>query len=136
RASYHVEDWGAELKPSGDPNKGPMWVRPAVTTSADWRALRPLEPDHGVLGEHLSALRLIRDGLAGEAYFIQTIFSPLSIAKYLVGNDPAPVKAAMIDSPDSLRTALDVITETFITYSLASLEAVAGRILFSPTRLA
>ena len=97
RASYHVEDWGAELKPSGDPNKGPLWIRPAVTTTSDWRKLRPLEPDRGVLGEQLEALRLIRDGLAGEAYFIQTIFSPLSIAKYLVGNDPAPVKAAIAE---------------------------------------
>jgi uroporphyrinogen decarboxylase len=133
RASYHVEDWGAELRSSSDPNKGPVWIRPAVTTVSDWRALRPLEPDRGVLGEQLEALRLIRDGLAGEAYFIQTIFSPLSIAKYLVGNDPAPVKAAMSDDPDALRAALDVITETFITYSLASLEAGAGGIFFATT---
>jgi uroporphyrinogen decarboxylase len=133
RASYHIEDWGAKLKPSGDPNKGPIWIRPAVATASDWRTLRPLEPDHGVLGEQLEALRLIRDGLAGEAYFIQTIFSPLSIAKYLVGNDSAPVKAAMSDNPDALRAALDVITETFITYSLASLEAGASGIFFATT---
>ncbi|HEX3271799.1 MAG TPA: uroporphyrinogen decarboxylase family protein [Ktedonobacterales bacterium] len=133
RASYHVEDWGAELKPSGDPNTGPVWIHPAVTTATDWRTLRPLEPDRGVLSEQLEALRLIRDGLAGEAYFIQTIFSPLSIAKYLVGNDPAPVKAMMSDDPGSLRAALDVITETFITYSLASLEAGASGIFFATT---
>jgi len=133
RASYHVEDWGAELTPSGDPNTGPFWIRPAVTTAADWRTLRPLEPDRGVLGEQLQALRLIRDGLADEAYFIQTVFSPLSIAKYLVGNDPAPVKAAMFDDPDSLGAALDVITETFIAYSQASLEAGASGIFFATT---
>src|SRR5437588_8755148 len=118
RASYHVEDWGAELKPSGDPNKGPIWIRPAVASTSDWRKLRPLEPDRGVLGEQLETLRLIRDGVAGEAYFIQTIFSPLSVAKYLAGNDPAPVKAAMADDPDGLRAALDVITETFANYAL------------------
>jgi uroporphyrinogen decarboxylase len=133
RASYHVEDWGAELRPSGDPNNGPIWIRPAITTAADWRTLRPLEPDRGVLGEQLEALRLIRDGLAGEAYFIQTIFSPLSIAKYLVGNDSAPVKAAMSDDADGLRAALDIITETFITYSLASLEVGASGIFFATT---
>ena len=133
RASYHVEDWGAELKPAGDPNKGPLWIRPAITTAADWRNLRPLEPDRGVLGEQLEALRLIRNGLAGEAYFIQTILSPLSIAKYLVGNDPAPVKATMTDDPDGLSAALDVITQTFITNSLASLEAGASGIFFATT---
>jgi uroporphyrinogen decarboxylase len=133
RASYHVEDWGAELKPSGDSNAGPNWIRPAVTTASDWRNLRPLEPDRGVLGEQLEALRFIRDGIAGEDYFIQTIFSPLSIAKYLVGNDPAPVKAAMSDDADGLRAALDVITETFIAYSLAALEAGASGIFFATT---
>jgi uroporphyrinogen decarboxylase len=133
RASYHVEDWGAELKPSGDPNKSPLWVRPGVTTAADWRNLRPLEADRGVLGEQLEALGFIRDGLAGEAYIIQTVFSPLSIARYLVGNDPAPVKAAMADDPDDLRAALDVITATFINYSLASLEAGASGIFFATT---
>ena len=58
----------------------------------------------------MQALRLIRDGLAGEAYFIQTIFSPLSVAKYLVGNREEPVKAAIANDPDALLAALDVIT--------------------------
>jgi uroporphyrinogen decarboxylase len=133
RASYHVEDWGAELKPSGDPNAGPIWIRPAVATAADWRRLRPLDPDRGVLGEQLAALRLIGAGLADEAYFVQTIFSPLSVAKYLVGNDPAPVKVALVDDPDGLRAALDVIAQTFITYSLACLEAGASGIFFATT---
>jgi uroporphyrinogen decarboxylase len=133
RASYHVEDWGAELRPSGDPNAGPIWIRPAVTTAADWRRLRPLEPDRGVLGEQLEALRLIRDGIAGEAYFMQTIFSPLSVAKYLVGNDPQPVKTTMADDPDGLRVALETITQTFIAYALACLEAGASGIFFATT---
>jgi uroporphyrinogen decarboxylase len=133
RASYHVEDWGAELRPSGDPNAGPIWIRPAVTTAADWRRLRPLEPDRGVLGEQLEALRLISDGIAGEAYFMQTIFSPLSVAKYLVGNDPQPVKTTMVDDPDGLRVALETITQTFIAYALACLEAGASGIFFATT---
>src|SRR5215469_15729101 len=86
RASYHVEDWGAQLEPSNDPNRGPTFTSVPVTEPGDWRRIRPLEPDRGVLGEQLAALRLIRDGLGGEAHFIQTIFSPLSVAKYLAGN--------------------------------------------------
>src|SRR5579863_1203173 len=97
RASYHVEDWGGELVRSTDPNHGPTFKRPAVTEPADWRRLRPLVPDQGVLGEQLDALRQIHEGLRGEAYCVQTIFSPLSIAKYLVGNLPEPVKVAIED---------------------------------------
>ena len=117
RASYHVEDWGATLQHTTDPNHGHTFTSWPVHDADDWRNLRPLEPDQGVLGEQLAALRLIRDGLGGEAYFIQTIFSPLSVAKYLVGNHPEPVKHSIADDPEALKAALDVITQTFATYS-------------------
>jgi uroporphyrinogen decarboxylase len=133
RASYHVEDWGAKLERSDDPNHGPRFVDWPVREPGDWRRLRPLEPDRGVLGEQLAALRQIRDGLAGEAYFMQTVFSPLSVAKYLVGNQPGPVLTSIQDNPDALRAALDVIAETFANYVQATLEAGASGIFFATT---
>ncbi len=133
RASYHVEDWGAKLERSNDPNHGPRFVDWPVREPGDWRRLRPLEPDRGVLGEQLAALRQIRDGLAGEAYFMQTVFSPLSVAKYLVGNQTGPVLTSIQDNPDALRAALDVIAETFASYVQATLEAGASGIFFATT---
>jgi uroporphyrinogen decarboxylase len=133
RASYHVEDWGATLRRTTDPNRGHTFTHAPVGEPGDWRRLRPLEPDRGVLAEQMEALRLIRDGLRGEAYFIQTIFSPLSVAKYLVGNRPEPVKQSIADHPDALKEALEVITETFRTYAAACLEAGASGIFFATT---
>jgi uroporphyrinogen decarboxylase len=133
RASYHVEDWGATLARTTDPNRGHTFTSWPVNDAADWRRLRPLEPDTGVLGEQLDALRLIRDGLRGEIYFIQTIFSPLSVAKYLVGNRPGPVVDSIREHPDDLRAALDVIAETFATYARASLDLGASGIFFATT---
>lgn len=133
RASYHVEDWGGELVRPTDRNHGPTFKRPAVREPGDWRRLRPLEPDRGALGEQLEALRQIRDSLKGEAYFVQTIFSPLSVAKYLVGNRPEPIKSAIEDDPGALRAALNVIVETFATYAQACLEAGASGIFFATT---
>ncbi len=133
RASYHVEDWGGELVRSTDPNHGPTFKRPAVREPADFRRIRPLEPNQGVLGEQLEALAQIRDGLKGAAYFVQTIFTPLSVAKYLVGNRPEPIKVAMEDDPGALRAALNVIVETFATYAQACLEAGASGIFFATT---
>src|SRR5262249_4564609 len=104
-----------------------------VNESGDWRRLRPLEPDQGVLGEQLTALRLIRDALGGEAYFVQTIFSPLSVAKYLVGNRPEPVKQSIAEDQDALRTALDTIARTFASYAAACLEMGASGIFFATT---
>jgi uroporphyrinogen decarboxylase len=133
RASYHVEDWGATLSRPTDPNQSSKFLTWPVNEAADWRRLRPLEPDKGVLGEQMQALRLIRDGLAGEAYFIQTIFSPLSVAKYLVGNREEPVKAAIANDVDALLAGLETITQTFSTYTQACLENGASGIFFATT---
>ena len=133
RASYHVEDWGAKLRPSGDANKGPIFESIPVQEAGDWRRLRPLEPTKGALGEQLQALRLIGKELKGQAYFIHTIFSPLSVAKYLVGNDFAPVQTSIADNPEALRQGLEVITKTFIDYIQATLEAGASGIFYATT---
>lgn len=133
RASYHVEDWGATLERTTDPNHGHRFLSFPVSAPNDWRRLRPLEPDRGVLGEQLDALRLIGAGLRGEAYFIQTIFSPLSVAKYLVGNRPDPVQQSIAEHPGALKAALEVITQTFATYAAASLAAGASGIFFATT---
>jgi len=133
RASYHVEDWGAVLERSNDFNRGPRFVQAPVNGPEDWRRLRPLDPNQGVLAEQLAALRLIRDGIGGQAYFIQTIFSPLSVAKYLAGNRAEPVKESIADHPDALKQSLEVITETYRSYAGAALEAGASGIFFATT---
>ncbi len=133
RATYHVEDWGAVLERSLDPNHGPKFKEAPVKEPGDWRRLRPLAPDRGVLGEQLAALRLIRDGLKGEAPFVQTIFSPLSIAKYLVGNRPDPIKESMAGHRSALESALDLISRLFAEYGLACIEAGASGIFFATT---
>ena len=133
RASYHVEDWGATLDAPGDPNHSPKFLRAPVRYPDEWRSLRALEPDRGVLGEHLDALRLIRDGLRGEAHFVQTVFSPLSIAKYLVGNVSEPVKESMAGHRKALESALDTISRVFSEYVLACIEAGASGIFFATT---
>jgi uroporphyrinogen decarboxylase len=133
RASYHVEDWGATLRRANDSNHGPTFVSFPVNETGDWRRLRPLESDRGVLGEQLAALRQIRDGLRGEAHFVQTIFSPLSVAKYLVGNRAEPVKQSIETNADALREGLEVITQTFATYGRACLDAGASGIFFATT---
>lgn len=133
RASYHVEDWGAKLQPSGDANRGPTFTDIPVREQGDWRRLRPLDPSRGALGEQLQALRLIGSELKGQAYFIHTIFSPLSVAKYLVGNDFKPVQTSIADNPGALRQALEVITETFMAYAQATLEAGASGIFYATT---
>ena len=77
RASYHVEDWGVKVRPSGEKYKPPVIESSLIRSASDWKRLRPLEPDQGALGEQLKALQLINHSVGYDAYFVQTIFCPL-----------------------------------------------------------
>ena len=130
RASYYAEDWGCRYQPSGRPDAPPQTLAVAVKSAADLRRLRPLDPSEGAYGEQLAALRLIRDGLSGEAPFIQTVFSPLAVASRLAGSHE-PISQYMEEEPQALEAALGVIGETLAAYARACLEAGADGIFFA-----
>jgi uroporphyrinogen decarboxylase len=131
RACYHVEDWGVKVRPSGEPDRAPIFEEPRVKSAADWKRLRPLEPDRGILGEQLRALQLINHAVGYDAYFVQTIFCPLGVARYLAGNKNEPVLQTLREDRAAMHSALRVITETFITYAIASIEQGASGIFYA-----
>ncbi len=131
RASYHVEDWGVKVRPSGDPYKGPIFEDSPIKSASDWKRLRPLEPDQGVLGDMLRALQLINHAIGFEAYFVQTIFCPLGVAKYLAGNKAEPVLHTIREDRNAMHAALRTITETFTAYAIACLEEGASGIFYA-----
>src|SRR5260370_316970 len=131
RASYHVEGWGVLVHPSGEKYKAPIIEDTPIKSSSDWKRIRPLEPDEGALGEQLQALRLINHAIGFDAYFVQTIFCPLGIAKYLVGNKSEPVLQTIREDRGAMHAALRVITETFATYAIACLEQGASGIFYA-----
>jgi uroporphyrinogen decarboxylase len=96
------------------------YTRHPVQAPEDWQRLAVLDPDQGKLGEMLEALRLIGRGLDAGTPFIQTIFSPLSQVKNLVGKENLPVHLRRY--PDVLHAALEVITETTVRFVKAVCE--------------
>lgn len=133
RACSFAEDWGCRFQPSGNPLRSPTLVECSVNSLADWARVRPIDPQRGAYGEQLAALRLIRDGLAGDAPFIQTVFSPLSVAGRLAGGQEDLVKETMAREPDRLKRVLSLVTETLAAYSRACLGEGAGGIFFATT---
>ena len=130
RASYHAEDWGLEMRTGGDGSPEPVsWP---VSEPGDWTRLPVLDPHAGVLGEQLEALRLIGDGLEGEVPFLMTVFTPLSIAARLVPSEDAFLRH-LREHPDEVRHALDVVTETFVRYTNACLDAGASGLFYATT---
>lgn len=131
RASYHVEGWGVKVRSSGDPFIAPIIEDTPIKSSSDWKRLRPIEADTGALGEQLRALQLINHSVGYDAYFVQTLFCPLGVAKYLAGNRNEPVLHSLREDRAALHAALRVITETCIEYAIACLEQGTSGIFYA-----
>ena len=132
RAQYHVEDWGATFQYPADPTEGPTTLDVPVGSPEQWDQIEPLKATTGVLGEHLKALSDIKNGLAGEAPFIMTVFNPISIVGRLVESEGTLVEQ-MRSHPDKVHSALEVVTQTFSSYVSEILNAGADGIFFATT---
>ena len=132
RAQYHVEDWGVRYRYSPDPHQKPQLIDVPVRQPSDWRRIAPLRPEQGSLGEQLRALQLIKQGLKGDVPFVETIFSPLSIAGDLVTRD-ADLVNDLRQNPRLVHQALDVISETFVRFARACLNVGVDGIFFATT---
>lgn len=75
------------------------------------------------------ALKLIRDGLNGEAHFIETIFNPWNVAEKLSSRDE--VLRLKNENPQALLAALDVITESQIHHAKRAIGLGAAGILLA-----
>jgi uroporphyrinogen decarboxylase len=131
RACYHVEGWKVKVRPSGEKYQPPVFEDTPIKSASDWKRLRPLDPERATLGEQLHALRLINHAMGFEAYFVQTIFCPLGVAKYLVCNSAEPVLHTIREDRAAMHAALRVITETFINFAIACLDEGASGIFYA-----
>lgn len=113
-SSYSVVDWGVEDRWEGHIEGTRTTTHYPVQSPSDWEALRPLDPRQGMLAKQVEALRLVGEGLRGEVPFIATLFSPLSMAKHLAGNET--VLSHMRHSPDSFRRGLETMTESILRF--------------------
>ncbi|HXH10479.1 MAG TPA: uroporphyrinogen decarboxylase family protein [Alphaproteobacteria bacterium] len=132
RACYHAEPWGCRFQFSGQPSIEPRLVEAAVKTPDDWGKIKALPPTAGALGEQLEALRLIKEGLRGEVPFVETVFTPLSVAGRLTGSDDVMVQH-LRQYPDRVHTALDAITATFEGFAKACLDVGVDGLFFATT---
>ncbi|MEE8369644.1 MAG: uroporphyrinogen decarboxylase family protein [Dehalococcoidia bacterium] len=130
RACYYAEDWGSRFLASGQPDRSPKLIEAAVKSPSDLRRIGPLDVTRGAYGQQLAALAIIDRELAGEAPFIQTVFSPLAVMSRLCGTTER-VKELMREQPDDLRAALAAVAETLAAYARACREAGAAGIFFA-----
>ena len=132
RAMYHSEDWGNRYDFSTDPDKNHEQTSHRVQEPGDWRNLEPLDPNEGTLGQHLAALRQIGEGLGGEVPYIMTIFNPISIAGQLTGGEKKLMEHIRSDA-EAVHAGLQIITESYIRFARACLDAGTTGIFFPTT---
>ena len=125
---YCVEDWGCKVAYTGSPNGAKQCTEHAVKTAADWARIRALDPGAGALGRELEAVRLIVKEKADDVPVLHTLFSPLTIARKLAGDQLA---ADLAQNPKAVLQALEAITETVIRHAAAALEAGADGFFFA-----
>ncbi len=128
RYSYYAEPWGAVYQSYED--RLPTVATKAVDSPEDLVRIQPLDGISGAWGEQIEALRRIADGVRGEAPFIQTVFTPLAVMRFMNGS-PKFVQEMMRDHGNALESALDAISRTLVPYVRACLDAGASGIFFA-----
>jgi uroporphyrinogen decarboxylase len=109
-SSFCVDDWGVKTRYEGNTEGTRVYHNRRIMHPRDWYELPALDPLEGVLGQQIQCLNLIRQELGGETPFIQTIFNPLSQARYLAGD--ARLLAHLRTHPGAVRAGLETIATT------------------------
>jgi len=113
-SSFCIKDWGVDDRWTGNPEGTRDYTQRAIQIPDDWALLTPLHPTKGHLGAQLECLKLITGEFSPHTPVIQTIFSPMSQAKNLVG--PGNLLVHMRQNPDLLHAGLQRITESTIAF--------------------
>jgi len=119
-SSFCLKDWGVADAWNGASEGTRDYTRRVIAEPEDWPRLRVLSPTQGSLGAQLQCLRYIIAQLGYGTPVIQTIFSPLSQAKNLVG--PEKLFVHLRQSPEAVHAGLRTITESTIRFIDAALQ--------------
>jgi len=127
-SGYYGDDWG--LRSSFKPNREGVrsYIDRPVKRDSDWTKLKRLDVTAGAHGRELKAIRLIRKALPDDV-ILQTIFSPLAIARTLSGE--TALLRYIRDSVDELHQGLDIIAEATTQFATESLAAGADGLFFA-----
>jgi uroporphyrinogen decarboxylase len=131
RASCFAEAFGAEYRGANHSLRAPLEVSHPIHTHRDWRALPATTAAAPSLADQVEALRLTVAAVGPEVPVLQTVFSPITVAGYLVGKDKRRAMRDLRRDPDEVLPALERIAETLIDFSRRSIEAGAAGVFYA-----
>lgn len=113
-STYSVKDYGLKDEWQGHAEGTRLCTFRPVQSPDDWLKLTPLDPRAGRIGDQITALRMIVSALGPNVPVIETIFSPLAMARKLAGEQEFLVH--MRRFPDALHAGLKTLTETTLRF--------------------
>jgi uroporphyrinogen decarboxylase len=113
-SSFCVSDWGIQDKWNGNTEGTRDYENQIINYPDDWYKIKPLDPTIGSLGRQLECARMLASEFSPETPLIQTIFSPLSQAKNLVGRNN--LSTHVRNYPDAVAYGLEQIVETTLRF--------------------
>jgi uroporphyrinogen decarboxylase len=128
-SSFCIKDWGVEDEWQGNPEGTRHFTRQPVQDRQGWSKIKTIAPFKGSLGDQLQCIDLVRKGTPTSTPVIQTIFSPLSQAKNLVGKDNLVAHLRLY--PEEVKKALQVITNVTIDFVRACIPLKIDGLFFA-----
>ena len=147
RATYYAEAWGNRYDFDHYDSVLPELIDGPLNTPADLDKIQPVNPTAGVFAEQLDLTQRVKAGI-GDAHFLQTVFSPLSVLAFLLARPKTHTIQASVqaqydglrdyirENPQGVHDALQVISSTLAQYASATIDAGASGLFFAIVKLA
>ena len=130
--AYTTPDWGAKLDIFCNKFEEVEIAAPGIVDVEDYYGIDVLPATYGTWGRTLQLAQWVGKELAkkgaSDTPYIQTIFSPTSTLKKLTNNKAF---ADMVEHPEAVHHALEVITETTINFINANIEVGVSGVFFA-----
>ncbi len=127
-AGYMDEMYGAQMRAAENREGTRDHVTRAVNDWHDWAKIETLDKSNRVFQREYASLKLIAERLGHEAPILQTIFSPLTAARNLAGDQ---LMLHLREHPAETHRALEHLAKTILNFALYSVEAGADAIFFA-----
>ena len=129
--AYMVPDWGARLKVSCTQFEEVEITAPGIDQLDGYYQIDVLPATYGTWGKTLQVAQWVSKELErrkSPTPFMQTIFSPSTSLKKLTGDR---MFTDMVEHPEAVHHALEIITETTINFVKANIEAGVSGFFFA-----
>ncbi len=129
RASTFAEAFGSVYRPAGHRLKGPVMVSAAVPDLEAWSTVKLVNPK--AFDDQVESIGIVVRELGPDVPVIQTVFSPLTVAGYLVGKSSSRVVRELRRHPELVGPALNTIADGQLDFSRRSIDVGAAGIFYA-----